>query len=515
MTCPPLWGGGDRRRRWVRFYDVALVLAVISQNLIRRASRATFPRGEGLVSGIDAETVSNRRHIMLKTVKWKKYKALGNLDLDFRKPDGSAYSTVILAGDNGTGKTTILETLGQFLTGNSIEPFEYIEYEAQGEEFHIVPIPGQAGYGFHQRKNISNGKIKTIGTNTLNNPHIMKNDPENIRSYGCIYSSANSKFDTIAIQSITTQQIDETKYEFDDRKNFTDIKQLLVDIDAQDAKAYKRANQEHNVALTDFEPSSKMYRFKTAFNNFFDTIQFDRIDDTVRNVQNIIFKKHNQDVLIDNLSTGEKQIVFRGSYLLKNSKSVNGGIILIDEPELSMHPKWQEKILPFYQNLFTQNGEQKAQIIIATHSEYVIRKALEDKDNTLVIILKDDNGTVKGISSRTPYILPHVTAAEVNFQAFNIYSVDYHIQLYGYLQMLTTCSRIGDMDAYLRPIATSAGLPAKTAVRNEKTEQETLPTYIRNAIDHPDNTSRNFTDEELKQATDFLIQHIQTIRPAL
>ena len=57
----------------------------------------------------------------------------------------------------------------------------------------------------------------------------------------------------------------------------------------------------------------------------------------------IIFTKYGRDISIDNLSTGEKQIVFRGAYLLKNSNNLSKGIVLIDEPELSMHPKWQEK----------------------------------------------------------------------------------------------------------------------------------------------------------------------------
>ena len=35
------------RKRWVRFSDVTLIVIATLQNHIRRASRATFPKGEG------------------------------------------------------------------------------------------------------------------------------------------------------------------------------------------------------------------------------------------------------------------------------------------------------------------------------------------------------------------------------------------------------------------------------------------------------------------------------------
>lgn len=446
---------------------------------------------------------------MLKKVKWNNYKTLKNLELNFCKDDGSSYSTIILAGENGTGKTTILVTLGQFLTGHSMEPFNYMEYNINMNNFFIKPMTIYANSGFHIRKNESKNQVDNIETNYNNNVEKMKNDPDDIRAYGCAYSSAKSKFETRDIKTVTSQQIDATQYSFDDDTDFTSIKQLLIDIDTQDCTSFtKEAQKNQSVTWDKFETESKMYRFKSAFNNFFDNIKYDGIDSS-DGAQRIIFKKYNNNIQIDDLSTGEKQIVFRGAYLLRNSGKIEGGIILIDEPELSMHPKWQEKILSFYKNLFIQNNEQKAQLIIATHSEYVIRAALKDEKDTLVIILKDDNGTIKAQSSRTPYILPIVTAAEVNFQAFNIYSIDYHIQLYGYLQSITGKSHIKDMDNYLKPITSTMGLINKAAVIDGKNVTETLPTYIRNTIDHPDNTSRNYTQEELQISTDFLIDCIK------
>lgn len=104
-----------------------------------------------------------------------------------------------------------------------------------------------------------------------------------------------------------------------------------------------------------------------------DNIKFGGLDEQNSEEKRIIFKKYGKDISIDLLSIGEKQIVFRGAYLLKNQKILNGGIALIDEPELSMHTLWQEKILDYYRNIFTTpknifyKNEQRVQMIVATH----------------------------------------------------------------------------------------------------------------------------------------------------
>lgn len=90
---------------------------------------------------------------MIRKIKWNNHDVLGNLELDFTKPDGSIYNTIVLAGENGTGKTTILETLSTFLNLGSIEAFEYISYMADGMPYTITPKPDDnPQLGFHTRK---------------------------------------------------------------------------------------------------------------------------------------------------------------------------------------------------------------------------------------------------------------------------------------------------------------------------------------------------------------------------
>ncbi len=66
---------------------------------------------------------------MIRRIKWKDHPVLGNLELDFTKKNREGiYNTIVLIGENGSGKTSILESLNNFLNNASIEDFDYIEY---------------------------------------------------------------------------------------------------------------------------------------------------------------------------------------------------------------------------------------------------------------------------------------------------------------------------------------------------------------------------------------------------
>lgn len=362
---------------------------------------------------------------MIREIKWHNHKILGNLELNFTKPDGTPYNTIVLAGENGVGKTTILETLATFLNLETMEPFEYIKYIVDGIPYTISPEGDLGKYGFHSRKNETSDEMQTIHSGRDNNRARIEEDTADLRHYGFSYSKARSGFNTGKIKSTTTQQLDSQKYENDSKEDFTLIKQLIVDINAQDNSEWMRLTRAgSSTTFNEFEHCSKMFRFEKAFNDFFDIVRFKGIDDTNKEEIKILFEKHGKDISVDSLSTGEKQVVFRGAHLLKNSNSMVGGVVLLDEPELSMHPKWQQKVLEYYRSLFTAEGVQNAQMIFATHSEYVLNSALNDRDNVLIITLTDDNGIIQAKNITAPSTLPTITSAETNYLAFGV-SEDY------------------------------------------------------------------------------------------
>ena len=174
---------------------------------------------------------------MIKSVKWDDHAVLGSLELNFTKADGTPYPTIVLAGENGTGKTTILETLATFLNLHSFEPFEHITYEADGGVY--IAYKGDTrnfSLGFHSRRNESDGSEERVTTGAQNNRVQILTDSKDIRHYGCAYSKARSGFVTKKVISAQTSQLDGDRYEMDDNDDFTRIKQMLVDARQQDSE---------------------------------------------------------------------------------------------------------------------------------------------------------------------------------------------------------------------------------------------------------------------------------------
>lgn len=453
--------------------------------------------------------------MMIKRLKYKDHPILGNLELDFTTDGDRPYDSVIFAGNNGSGKTTILDSISTFLNRGSFEYFDYIEYMTSPMfDYKAVqrdPLSNPEFFAIIK----SDGERINIDSGGSNGDSRLDHDPINLRSKGCATSKARAEYNTEKISSVKVSSLDSTNVSMDSTDNFTSLKQLIVDLDSQDAAAYMEENR-HRAEMgvtpqsyNEFAATSLLSRFRNAFNKFFDRIQFDRVE-SIDGEHSIIFKKGEQGIPIDSLSTGEKQIVFRGAHLLKNNRMMTGGFVFVDEPEISMHPKWQNKILDYYQGLFTVRGTMTNQMFFATHSEKVISKALENRIKNLVIVLNDENGEIIPHKITTPSVLPTVTSAETNYLAFGIPSVDYHIELFGWLQEKNELASVKRADDFIlsSPLYNHA-IHHKEYVfarpDGHTTTYETLPTYIRNCIDHPDD-SHSFTAEEFEVSITLLIE---------
>ena len=80
-----------------------------------------------------------------------------------------------------------------------------------------------------------------------------------------------------------------------------------------------------------------------------------------------IFSDNYNEIKLSDLSSGEKQeIILFFELIFSTDKSL---MILIDEPELSLHVAWQKK---FIDDLFNIIKNKKINVIIATHSPYII-----------------------------------------------------------------------------------------------------------------------------------------------
>lgn len=84
---------------------------------------------------------------------------------------------------------------------------------------------------------------------------------------------------------------------------------------------------------------------------------------------------NDQIVIFDNLSSGEQQLLLMFSRIISNI--AHGDVMLIDEPEVSMHIEWQQK-LPYLFDMISE--EYRASFVVATHSPIIINSVDMNKN---------------------------------------------------------------------------------------------------------------------------------------
>ena len=311
----------------------------------------------------------------IRKIVFKEHPILENLALDFCGRDGKAVDTVIFAGENGSGKSTILNSLFKIAAND----FYYnLEMEIESS---VSPI----GTLKLSIKRYNNGSWERKLTDQVGN-HVE------VKSMKGIFSDVDINFKTKAIESVTSRNLDESKNSIRSDVNFpTGIKQLLVDIQALDDAAVARLVEKHSdIPYKDLKSDKRIPRFTTAFSNMFENLRYEGVDNS-NGHKEIYFEKYGKRIPLDQLSSGEKQIVYRGCFLLKDREALNGAFVFIDEPEISLHPIWQKKIMDYYKGIFTNaEGVQTSQIFAVTHSPFVIHN--ENRKNDKVIVLKRDAG---------------------------------------------------------------------------------------------------------------------------
>ena len=318
----------------------------------------------------------------IKSIKFKNHPILKNLELDFCDANGNAADTVIIAGENGTGKSSLLNYL--YSLSSTVVSAESIVMINDDN----VDIPLM--YSYDSKKEhiwISDNR----GLRTLPGLPELK---EKYKMSG-IFSDVDINFQADNLSSVTSMALDTSD---SSRRSSTDlpkqIKQLLIDVQALDDAELSHAMRENPTKTkAELQVAERIPRFTNAFARMFDGLTYDRIDNAGGH-KVIYFKKNGVDIPIDNLSSGEKQVVYRGCFLLKDVNATSGAFVFIDEPEISLHPSWQMKIMDYYKDIFTaEDGKQTSQIFAVTHSPFIVHN--ENRRNDKVIVLtRDENGDI-------------------------------------------------------------------------------------------------------------------------
>jgi len=312
----------------------------------------------------------------------------------------------ILIGKNGSGKTTLLRLVrnfllsnqGQFLSRNLIDSirieFDDEKYIYADQDLEAISQLRSSNQSSKQHQAMNEVLANNVVYKTQSNIFPQKKETPFSDAINLCYINT---FDT-SIEGFDVSESDKArngvnteldvvlKHLMNDWKSYLlTLKNLETEVmvsfdnkireltsktsaDANDLQELKSLLNEKNVQIDDIN------FFKNRFIEQIDSLFTDSKKRMALDKNNaIIFRNHHgKSFSVYELSSGEKQmlIILLNVLIQENQPS----IILMDEPEISLHLAWQHKLIDIIQSL-----NDSSQLIIVTHAAGVFSKGWQDK----------------------------------------------------------------------------------------------------------------------------------------
>lgn len=439
-----------------------------------------------------------------------------NID-NFNIPDGINIGSglTLIVGENGCGKTTILDSIAISMLdykGESFNIYDFNEFNKpvnicfySNKEFNVKgTMPNSdflaVGFNFTAKLRSKAQKSYLLSPFVYDQMYISKDANKPKKGSPDLRISVNNpfygkRFNETDILYLDKNRLYQTKsgtfnntrfdrlmndFNFQYIKNTEKIEDLNIELNNK-IKKDKIENSFLKNAIQDFEKISGYKIWLDFLDNY----------SPFKNSSFVLKEKNNLQIPLSSIGSGFEMIfsLIYSYYLAKqNGKKL---IILIDEPELHLHPDIQKKFVDFLLEI-----SKDFQVILTTHSPILVKQIMYNDNIKSIVINKD-----KTISSINNLKLSFLSSNEINYVAFGLATEEYHNELYEELKDLYGASaNYKDFDNNF--FVTFKDEEKKFPWKNHLNEVS-LHTYVRNQIHHrKDNGEASYND--LKMSIDFM-----------
>ena len=285
------------------------------------------------------------------------------LELDLVAPKGEPSKTIVLAGPNGCGKTTVLEAVLLGLGMDSLIARD-VEKSKREQRWRVTLEPG------------ARIEIDVSADGSPLQTWVRTSEKHVVRSAaGDEVPLSSFALKSLAVELFSSWRAPELvgsihplgggpRPRDNESNRLWRLKQRICD---------ERARAGYSPMLPSASKAdvwlSRLNEAWAEFHGNDGTCIDARIDDTRTEEEGLLadlFVVRDDTILypVDQASSGEIELLsFAGALLLNDFR---GGLLLIDEPELHLHPQWQATILPALRILAPD-----VQMIVASHSDAV------------------------------------------------------------------------------------------------------------------------------------------------
>ena len=374
----------------------------------------------------------------IRKIHIKNYKMFKDVTIDFTDSNGNTLDTIVIVGINGSGKTSLLQLLQKLFSEdlNTTKTQSILrKYEEEESSLICDEVELELDISNNERDSLKSLAHKQVSkfTKILGNKHEVIRDLKRIenllnRQYVKLLYKLGKKessyiihqndfaffgvlpeddlMDIFKVLSFSAVHSDIKK-----TTSGNSISELLEDKSSNDNLnsdgivfpidifSQRKTVEIHIVesvtekliANRDLLAKDVIKQAIYDVNNLLKGISLKTELVDINSKQPIFQSSYGPKISSDELSGGEKQLYYKA--ILFDKLRPQNSIIMVDEPETSLHPTWQQEILKLYNNIPGNN-----QIIMVTHSPHII--ASIHPDNLFILDANDEKKTVECFNAK-------------------------------------------------------------------------------------------------------------------